>query len=55
MPPFRAYAASTSKPITVYNLAQIPPPASPSPMPPPGQPGELTVTLTPADGALARR
>jgi hypothetical protein len=51
----RAYAESTSKPITVYNLAQIPPPATPTPMPPPGQPTNLTVTLTPADGALLLR
>lgn len=51
----RAFAESQPKPDIVYNLAQIPPPADPSPMPPPGQPTNLTVTLTPADGALMLR
>ncbi len=48
----RAFAESTAKPATVYNFAQIPPPASPSPAPPPAQPTELTVTLNSSDGAL---
>lgn len=51
----RAYAESTAKPSIVYNLAQIPPPASPSPAPPPAQPTDLTVTLGSSDGALTLR
>ncbi|QOJ14759.1 MAG: hypothetical protein HRU75_08955 [Planctomycetia bacterium] len=51
----RAFAESQGKPSIVYNLAQIPPPATPAPMPPPGQPTDLTITLTPADGALQLR
>ena len=51
----RAFAESTANPSIAYNLAQIPPPATPSPMPPMGQPTNLTVTLTPAVGALLLR
>lgn len=35
----------------VYNLAQVPPPATPSPIAPPGTPTQFRVTLRP-DGAL---
>src|SRR5690242_804124 len=37
--------------ITVYELAQIDPPAPPSPAPPPGMPENFTATITP-NGAL---
>ncbi len=48
----KAFAESQPDPNVVYNLAQIPPPAQPTPWPPPGQPTHLTVTLDPALGAL---
>ena len=51
----RAFAESTAKPTVVYNLAQIPPPASPSPAPPPAQPTDLTVTLDASGGSLTLR
>lgn len=35
----------------VYTLAQIPPPAAPTPQPPPGQPHDFAVSLT-ASGAI---
>lgn len=35
----------------IYDLAQVPPPATPSPVPPPGMPEAFKVTLTP-DGWL---
>jgi len=46
----KAFADTTSNP-NVYSLAQIPPPAAPTPLPPPGQPTSFAVQLTPA-GAL---
>ncbi len=49
----RAYADTTDNP-GVYALAQIPAPATPGPVPPPGQPYELSVGLA-ATGALALR
>jgi hypothetical protein len=36
----------------VYVLAQIPAPAAPSPVPPPGMPTRFTATLDPASGSL---
>lgn len=51
----RAFAETQAKPSVVYNLAQIPPPAPPSPAPPPAQPTDLTVTLNASDGALLLR
>jgi len=51
----RAFAEVQVKPSVVYGLAEIPPPAAPTPMPPPGQPTDLLVTLTPASGNLLLR
>jgi len=51
----KTYAELQDKPNTVYVLAQIPPPSPPTPMPPPGQPTNLIVTLTTADGDLTLR
>lgn len=48
----RAYAELQSDPNSVYNTAQIPPPATPTPAPPPAQPTDLVVTLEPASGDL---
>lgn len=47
----RAYAESSPDPATVYNLAQIPEPAPPSPIAPPGQPTDFRVSLEP-DGSV---
>jgi hypothetical protein len=49
----RAFAQSSVKPMTVYTLAQIPPPATPQPAPPPGQPTNLAAALQPASGHIA--
>lgn len=43
----RAFAESSTKPATVYQLAQIPAPAAPSPVPPPAQPTDFRVELDP--------
>ncbi len=51
----RAFAETQADPAAVYQLAQIPPPASPSPAPPPAQPIDLTVTLEPGSGNLTLR
>ncbi len=51
----RAFAENAPKPLTVYNLAQIPPPAQPPPAPPPAQPTDLRVELDPATGELMLR
>lgn len=51
----RAFAESQSNPPTVYNTAQIGPPASSSPAPPPAQPTNLSVTLGASDGSLTLR
>jgi hypothetical protein len=48
----RAYAETQTNPSVVYQTAQIPPPATPSPAPPPAQPIDLTVTLEPGAGNL---
>ena len=47
----RTYAENTNNP-GVYALAQIPPPAAGSPVPPPAQPTNLTVAIDPATGAI---
>jgi len=39
----------------VYVIAQIPPPAIPSPIPPPAKPGDLEVSLDPPSGAVTLR
>jgi hypothetical protein len=41
----RIFAENQAKPSNVYALAQIPAPANPSPIPPPGIPSDFTVTL----------
>lgn len=46
----RTYAENTNNP-TVYQLAQIPAPAAPTPLPPPGQPESFKVLLNP-DGSI---
>jgi hypothetical protein len=48
----RSFAEQQTKPLTVYNLAQIPPPAQPVPAPPPGQPTNLGVSLDSSSGNL---
>lgn len=51
----RAFAETQANPTTIYNLAQIPPPAQPSPAPPPAQPTELRVALDPSGGQVELR
>jgi len=51
----KAFAEMQEKPMTVYQLAQIPAPQPPSPMPPPGQPTNLVVTLATSNGDLTLR
>jgi hypothetical protein len=41
----KAFAENSSKPLTVYSLAQIDPPAPPSPVPAPGTPDNFKVSL----------
>ena len=48
----RAFAEMQADPTTVYAKAQIPSPATPTPIPPPGQPTNLTVTIAPGSGQL---
>ena len=48
----RAYAEMSNDPNAIYAIAQIPPPAQPSPLPPPAQPTDLTVLLDPTAGTL---
>ena len=47
----RAFADTQANPNTVYNLAQLPPPAVPSPASPPGTPTEFKVGLN-GDGSV---
>ncbi len=47
----KTYAEAQANPDTVYSLAQIPPPAQPSPLPLPGKPTDILVTLL-ATGAV---
>ncbi len=51
----RAFAVASGDPQAVYSLAQIPPPAPPTPQPPPARPSDLSVSLDPADGSLTLR
>ena len=48
----RAFAETSPDPARIYALAQIPPPADPTPAPPPAQPTDLTVTLDPTEGTI---
>lgn len=50
----RAFAENQGKPIIVYNLAQIPAPAIPAPLPPPGIPFDFTAGLN-TDGSVTLR
>lgn len=50
----RTYAENKNDP-NVYVIAQIPPPAAGTPMPPPGQPTELAVGLDPTTGDIELR
>jgi hypothetical protein len=51
----KSYAEQQAKPNLVYQLAQINPPAPPSPAPPPGKPDQFTVEIVPTSGALTIR
>lgn len=51
----RLYAIGQDKPETVYTLAQIPAPATPSPAPPPAKPTDLVAVLAPGSGELTLR
>lgn len=51
----RAFAESQTKPDVVYGLAQIDPPAPPSPAPPPAMPTNLTAALDATRGELTLR
>jgi hypothetical protein len=48
----RAFAESSTNPDTVYNLAQIDPPAQPSPAPAPNAPTDVTVGIDTTNGNL---
>ena len=50
----KTFAENNNNP-NVYSLAQIPPPADPSAVPPPGQPTNLTVDLDSTTGAITLR
>lgn len=41
----KSFAENTASPDSVYGLAQIPPPAAPTPAPAPGQPSNIAVSL----------
>src|SRR5207253_1893528 len=43
----KAFAENQTNPATVYALAQIAPPAPPTPMPAPGRPTDIVVSLEP--------
>jgi len=47
----KAFALTQADPNTVYNLAQIPPPAASSPVPPPGVPTNIQASLG-TDGSV---
>jgi hypothetical protein len=47
----KAFAEASSNPAAIYNLAQIPQPSGPTPLPAPGKPTNLLVTLL-SSGAL---
>jgi hypothetical protein len=47
----KAFAQTQAKPEEIYAMAQIPAPASPSPVPPPGMPTDFRASLNP-EGSL---
>src|SRR5690606_7607425 len=51
----RAFAETQADPNAVYQLAELPAPAAPTPVPPPAQPSDLRVQLDAATGALTLR
>ena len=51
----RAFAGTAPDAGRVYALAQVPPRAAPSPVPPPARPSRLTVRLEAATGSLTLR
>jgi hypothetical protein len=51
----RAFAKNSDTPDLVYQTAQIPPPATPSPAPPLAQPSQPAVTLDASTGGLTLR
>jgi hypothetical protein len=51
----KAFAENQANPQIVYDRAQIPAPAVPSPAPPPAKPSDITVELTPTSGAITLR
>jgi hypothetical protein len=50
----KAFAQQTDNP-NVYNLAEIPAPATPTPVPPPALPTDLSVSLIPTTGQIELR
>lgn len=50
----RAYAEQQPRPLDVYNLAQVPPPAARAPLPPPGTPAAFAAGLN-TDGSVTIR
>ncbi len=51
----KGFAVNAADPLVVYNRAQIPPPAIPTPAPPPAKPTDITVELTPTTGDITLR
>jgi hypothetical protein len=51
----RGFAQDQTKPSTIYQLAQIPEPAAPSPFAAPSAPTDLDATLAITDGGIALR
>lgn len=51
----RAFAETQDKPDLIYQLAQITAPATPTPVPPPAQPTDLTAALDATSGELTLR
>jgi hypothetical protein len=50
----RAFAAQQDKPATIYAMAEIPSPATPSPLPPPGSPFDFRAELNPIGSITLR-
>jgi hypothetical protein len=48
----KAFAQNSTTPQTIYDLAQIPAPSTPAPLPAPGKPNEMSVAITPTTGAI---
>lgn len=51
----RIAADRNANPDSIYSLAQLPPPAQPSPRPVPNQPTDLRATIDPTEGVLTLR